>query len=263
MRAFSRGIGRAIRTSLGRFLAIMGIVALGCGFFAGMRMGGPDMRAAADAYYDDTALWDLRVVSTQGLGERDVERLARSEGVSSAIGSTSVDVMARMGPEQVAVRVSTLPAEYEGGASEPDVNRLVLRDGRWPSEPGECVASADNPALPVEPGDVVEVLREAGDAGTLVTGELTVVGTVSSSMYPYTVSFGSTTLGSGMIDQYLYVPASTFSEDAPYTEAYLRVEAAEDEESGSAAYEDAVGAVADGIEADAPALAESRLAVQQ
>ena len=56
MSAFSWGIGRAIRSSLGRFLAIMGIVALGCGFFAGMRMGGPGMRAAADAYYDDAAL---------------------------------------------------------------------------------------------------------------------------------------------------------------------------------------------------------------
>lgn len=73
--------------------------------------------------------------------------------------------MARIGSEQVAARVSTLPAEYLGGSSEPDVNRLVLRDGRWPSEAGECVASADNPALTVEPGDVVEVLREAGDAG--------------------------------------------------------------------------------------------------
>lgn len=260
MSAFSRGIGRAIRSSLGRFLAIMGIVALGCGFFAGMRMGGSGMRAAADAYYDDAALWDLRVVSTQGLGERDVERLAEVAGVSGAVGSTSVDVMARMGSEQVAARVSSLPAEYVGGSSEPRVNRLVLRDGRWPSEAEECVASADNPALPVEPGDVVEVLREAGDAGTLVTDELTVVGTVSSSMYPYTVTFGSTTLGSGVIDQYLYVPASAFSEDAPYTEAYLRVAGAEDEESGSAAYEAAVGAVADRIEGDAPALAEARLA---
>lgn len=260
MSAFSRGIGRAIRSSLGRFLAIMGIVALGCGFFAGMHMGGPGMRAAADAYYDDAALWYLRVVSTQGLGEMDVERLARVAGVSGAVGSTSVDVMERMGSEQVAARVSSLPEEYEGGSSEPEVNRLVLRDGRWPSEAGECVASADNPALPVEPGDVVEVLREAGDAGALVTDELTVVGTVSSSMYPYTVTFGSTTLGSGVIDQYLYVPASAFSEDAPYTEAYLCVAGAEDEESGSAAYEAAVGEVAYRIEGDAPALAEARLA---
>ena len=133
MSAFSRGIGRAIRTSLGRFLAIMGIVALGCGFFAGLRMGGPDMRASADAYYDETRLWDLRVVSTQGLGEKDVERLAETECVAAAVGSTSVDVMARIGSEQVAARISTLPAEYEEGG-DPEVNRLVLRDGRWPSE---------------------------------------------------------------------------------------------------------------------------------
>ena len=258
MSAFSRGIGRAIGTSLGRFLAIMGIVALGCGFFAGLRMGGPDMRASADAYYDGTRLWDLRVVSTQGLGEKDVERLAVTEGVAAAVGSTSVDVMARIGSEQVAARVSTLPAEYEEGG-DPEVNRLVLRDGRWPSEAGECVASADNPALQVSPGDVVEVLREAGDGGMLVREELTVVGTVSSSMYPYTVSFGSTTLGSGMIDQYLYVPASTFSEDAPFTEAYLLVDGALDEESGSLAYEAVIDPVREHLEEGSDELAAARL----
>ena len=88
MRAFTTGIARSVRSSLGRFLAIAGIVALGCGFFAGLRMCGPDMRAAADAYYDGTLLWDLRVVSTQGLGEKDLERLAQVGGVRAVAGST-------------------------------------------------------------------------------------------------------------------------------------------------------------------------------
>ena len=64
--AFAKGVLRSIRGSLGRFLAIMGIVALGCGFYAGLQMCGPNMRLAADRYYDETQLWDLRVVSTLG-----------------------------------------------------------------------------------------------------------------------------------------------------------------------------------------------------
>ena len=254
MSAFSRGIARDVSTSLGRFLAILGICALGCGFFAGLRMAGPDMRASADAYYDETRLWDLRVVSTQGLGEKDLERLSAVEGVSSVVGSTSVDVMARVGSEQVAARVATLPSEYVGaetndaGADEPEVNQLVLRSGAWPTAAGECVASADNPALPVEPGDVIEVLYEAGDGDVLATEELAVTGTVSSSAYPYTVSFGSTTLGSGMIDQYLYVPADTFVEGTPFTEAYLRVEGANTYQSGGEGYQEVVGVVDEAIE---------------
>ena len=57
---------RAIRGSLGRFLAIMGIVALGCGFFAGLQMTGRDMRLSADEFYDAQGLYDIRVVSTLG-----------------------------------------------------------------------------------------------------------------------------------------------------------------------------------------------------
>lgn len=257
MRAFTTGIARSVRSSLGRFLAIAGIVALGCGFFAGLRMCGPDMRAAADAYYDGTLLWDLRVVSTQGLGEKDLERLAQVGGVRAVAGSTSVDVMARVGSEQVAVRVATLPGEYAHGG-EPDVNRLELRSGRWPSAPGECVASADNPSLAVEPGDVIGVLSEAGGSGLLAVDELTVVGTVSSSAYPYTVSFGSTTLGSGTIDQYAFVAPGTFSEETPYTEAYLTVSGASPHESGGEKYERVVGDVRSALEGEAGALAAAR-----
>ena len=50
VRAFTKGVVRSVRGSLGRFLAILVIVALGCGFFAGLRMSGTDMRTAADAY---------------------------------------------------------------------------------------------------------------------------------------------------------------------------------------------------------------------
>ena len=62
--AFLKDVLRSVRGSLGRFLAIMGISALGCGFYAGLQMSGPDMRAAGDAFYDGTSLYDIRLVST-------------------------------------------------------------------------------------------------------------------------------------------------------------------------------------------------------
>ena len=67
MSAFDKDVVRSIRHSLGRFVAIAAIVALGTGFYAGLRMTAPDMNLAADAYYDGTALMDIRVVSTMGL----------------------------------------------------------------------------------------------------------------------------------------------------------------------------------------------------
>ncbi|MBW3082946.1 FtsX-like permease family protein [Bifidobacterium phasiani] len=270
--AFVTMIARSIRGSIGRFLAIIGIVALGCGFFAGLRMSGPDMRIAADRYYDGTALWDIRVISTLGFSDDDVERIRGIDGVEAAMPSISTDVMMALGDdEQAAVRVALLPDGAPDGERTDDVtvasddddylNRLLLRDGRWPEAADECVISADAAGDAVAIGDTVSVLygTDALD-DTLAVREFTVVGTVSSSNYPYTVSFGSTTLGSGMIDQYLFAPRAAFVEDAAYTEVYATVAGAEDHQSGSEAYQAAVDEVAGRIEDAADELAQARLA---
>ena len=85
MKAFNKDIVRSIRHSLGRFIAIVAIVALGCGFYAGLRMTAPDMKLAADAYYDGTGLMDIRVVSTLGLTDDDIAALREVEGVEAVM----------------------------------------------------------------------------------------------------------------------------------------------------------------------------------
>ncbi|QAY33176.1 FtsX-like permease family protein [Bifidobacterium pullorum subsp. gallinarum] len=268
--AFAKIVRRSIRGSLGRFLAIIGIVALGCGFFAGLQMSGPDMRASADRYYDGTHLWDIRLISTLGFSDDDVQRVRDIEGIADAMPSISTDVMMQMGDEQAAVRIALLPDGAQDGeqtdevtvASDDDeyLNRLLLRDGRWPTAEDECVVSADTAAGEPHIGQTIHVLygTDALD-GTLDSREFTVVGTVSSSNYPYTVSFGSTTLGSGMIEQYLYAPRDAFAVDAAYTEIYATVEGAGAHESGSDDYEQAVTRVTDRIERNADDLAATRL----
>ena len=213
--AFAKGVARSIRGTLGRFLAIMGIVALGCGFYAGLQMCGPDMRAAGDAWYDGTGVWDLRLISTLGFSDDDVARVEGIEGVEAAMPSVTFDAMAHLGSEQSVVRLgsldvadakaSTVVSAYEvDSQNDAYLNRLFLREGTWPAGPDECVASADDPSHLLGVGDTVTLLYGTSDLGDVVKSrQLKVVGTVSSSNYPYTGSFGSTTLGSGMVDQYL------------------------------------------------------------
>ena len=267
--AFAKGVLRSIRGSLGRFLAIMGIVALGCGFYAGLQMCGPNMRLAVDRYYDETQLWDLRVVSTLGFKDADVKRIASTEGVSAAVASHTVDVMARLGNEQVAVRISslgsktatTLTAADAGGrpGGGPVVNRLILREGRWPTSAEECVVSADVSGASVN--DRVEVLSGGADHDRgLRVRKLVVVGTVSSSNYVYTGNLGSTSLASGKIEQCLFVTDDAFGEDTPYTDVYLKVSGADGLQSSSDAYEEKVSEVKGRMEARSGDLSRARQA---
>ena len=108
MKAFNKDIVRSIRHSLGRFVAIAAIVALGCGFYAGLRMTAPDMKLAADAYYDSTDLMDIRVVSSLGLTDEDIEALRDVPGVSGVEAAYSADVLATLNDEQYVMRVHSL-----------------------------------------------------------------------------------------------------------------------------------------------------------
>ena len=114
---FATELARSIKGSLGRFLAIAGIAALGCGFYAGLGMTGADMRSAADAFYDDTNLYDVRLVSTLGFGKSQVAEMARVDGVEAVMPAYATDVMATLGGEQYAMRFMSLPTGVATGVA--------------------------------------------------------------------------------------------------------------------------------------------------
>nr|WP_260620371.1 FtsX-like permease family protein [Gordonibacter massiliensis (ex Traore et al. 2017)] len=246
-------------------MAIAAIVALGTGFYAGLRMTAPDMKLAADAFYDGTHLMDVRVLSTLGLTDDDLQALRGVEGVQAVMGAYETDVMADVGDEQYAVRVHSLPAAAlssdtsDGVNARSDdadyLNRPILTQGAWPTKKGECVLSSDLVvAENARIGDTVRITETTeGMEDALAADAYTVVGFVSSSYYATSSNLGSTSLGSGSIQQYMYVPESDFSDDLPYTEAFLTVAGAADERSSSAAYDDRVAEVTERIEALAPA----------
>ena len=267
--AFVKTIFRAIRGSLGRFLAIMGIVALGCGFYAGLQMCGPDMRIAADEYYDGTNLYDVRVVSTMGLTDEDVKRVGDATGASEVMPAKSCDALVRLGRDQVVMRFGTVDAKdplspwamsgLAGASSE--MNRVRLVEGAWPRSTDECAVTSDSKLPGVRVGETIEVLTGTTDlADVLRTRTFKVVGLVTSSSYPYTGNFGSTSLGSGVVGLYGYLPPAAFVDDMPYTELYLRVSGAQAYESGSAAYKREVGSILGTLETRRDSLAAGRLA---
>ena len=244
-------IARTIKGSLARFLAIAGIVALGCGFFAGLKMASPDMQEAAHTFYANQHLYDLRVISTLGLSEKDIHTLASVEGVEAVMPSRTVDVMATLTSSQSTARVSSFrPGE---------LNQPVVVEGRLPQGPYECVVSADpKKRADISLGQQIE-LPDTSNGVHLKGGSYTVVGFVNAPTYPYVSNFGTTSLGNGIVQQFVYVTEDAFAADDPYTEAYVTVQGATNYRSGSSDYQSAVDSVAERISQMNPSLASLRL----
>ena len=250
-RALFTEITRTIKGSLARFLAIAGIVALGCGFFAGLKMASPDMQEAAHTFYENQHLYDLRVISTLGLSEKDVSALASVEGVEAVMPSRTVDVMATLTSSQSTARVSFFrPGE---------LNQPIVVEGRLPQGPYECVMSADpKKRADISLGQQIE-LPDTSNGVHLKGGSYTVVGFVNAPTYPYVSNFGTTSLGNGIVQQFVYVTEDAFADDDPYTEVYVTVQGATRYKSGSSAYQSAVDSVAERITQMNPSLAALRL----
>ena len=258
VKAFHKDILRAVTHSWSRFLALFVIVALGAGFYSGLRTTALNMRATADAYYDDTRFFDVRLVSTFGFTDDDVEAIRATEGVESVMAGYSADWLVRMGEKDVVTRLHSLPSDLSED-NEEYLNRPTLKEGRMPENPGECVVSvggADD-ATGLAIGDTVTVEDTDGSLGdTLARSEFTVVGFVESSYY-LSMSLGTSTVGSGTLGRYLYVLEDDFSQEY-YTDLYLSVEGSRELDTFSGAYEELVQPVLDSLEDLAGVRAEIR-----
>ena len=123
-----------IRKSLGRFLSIFFIVAIGVAFFSGIRASEPDMRYSGDQYFDEKQLMDVQVISTLGLSENDVKALREVEGIEKVEAGYSVDALCMRKDSQVAVHIMSIL---------PSMNELTVEKGRLPKNDQECVVDAD------------------------------------------------------------------------------------------------------------------------
>lgn len=230
-----------IRRSLGRFMSIFFIVAIGCAFFSGIRASEPDMRYSGDAYFDDKNMMDIEVISTLGLTEDDLHAIEDVDGVAAVEGSYSVDVLCSEGDNQIAVHVMSLM---------PTMNQVQLEAGRLPEAENECAVDVDYlDESSLEIGDEITFSSGSDDdiTDTLKTDTFTITGAVSSPNY---IAFqrGSTTIGNGTVTAFIVVPADSFSLDV-YTEIYAQVDGAKEMTAFTDEYDERIQQVMDAIEA--------------
>ena len=206
-----RSTYREIKGSLGRYLAIMAIVALGVGFFAGLRVTKPAMIQTANTYVNQQNLYDFRLISTLGFEEKDLNSIKTymENGIAEGAYSSDVICVNKDGLEQV-IKIHSITDQ---------VNKVELKSGRMPKEADECVIDSYYlTASGFKIGDTI-TLSDTNEGDTLDLfsyKEYTIVGAVSSPIY-MNFERGTTSLGNGKIACFVYMNKAGFHSDY-YTE---------------------------------------------
>ena len=79
-----RNLSQTIRHSIGRYIAIVAIIALGASMFVGLLMTKSDMVATGQKYMDEQNMFDLRLVTDYGWGREQLAQIAQLDGVCSS-----------------------------------------------------------------------------------------------------------------------------------------------------------------------------------
>ncbi len=227
---------REIRNTKARFFSIMLIIALGVGFFAGIKSTAPSMYRLAEDYYRDNNLMDYRIVSTVGFDKKDVEAISETDGVTDVMPSYCCEVLETAENGGEIIHLMALPKE---DGKNKELNKVVLKKGRLPKKTGEiAIENGVFSDVKYTLGDTVELSPTAGDTDVreeLTTLKYKIVGIVESPLY---ISYqrGTTTVGDGKIDQYMYIPRENFSLQR-YTELYVKTKASDNYSAFSDTYE--------------------------
>ena len=213
MGAFFKSTVREIKNSFARYLAILIIIALGVGFFAGLRACRPALTETAGQYFETQNLYDFRFLSSVGFSKDCATMFETEEHISQAEGALYEDILIPVNGNDTPIRIHSVPDS---------INTLFLVSGRIPEKENECVVDADYfdediIGKPLAFSD--ENSEEAVSAFS--TDSFTVVGRVKTPLYIST-DRGTTSLGDGKIAGFIFVNEACFTAEY-YTELYVTI----------------------------------------
>ena len=226
---------REIQKSLGRFFSIMLIVALGVAFLAGIKVSSPMMKDTTDQYMDQYQMMDVSVISTLGIEKADIEAISKLEQVDSITGSYSLNMLATIDDSQKVVKVHSLQDLSQ--EDEKFINKPRLVEGRWPSNPNECLIDGTQlTRLPAQIGDFITLSTGTDEAisDVLVNEAYKVVGVMNSPYYMH-YERGTAEIGNGSVSSYIYIPEENFKSDI-YTELFITLKGVKELDSYSEEY---------------------------
>ena len=247
--AMKKDFWREIKHTKSRFFSMMILVALSVAFLSGLKATAPDMKKTGDDYLDSLHLADIQVLSTLGLTDEDIDAIRAQKNIENAEGEYVLDAFASSDGAEAVVKVLSL--------SDQGINDVLLREGRMPARADECVVEENMLGLlDIAIGDTITLEPDGKMDDALAQDTYTVVGTVRSPVY-LAVERGTSTIGSGTVKAYLYLPREAFTLDY-YTAAYVRVSGAAEMTAFYSDYDDYIDTVIDELEPFGDARAQLR-----
>lgn len=229
---------RSIKKVLPRFLSLMIMSMLGVFTFSGLQATSPDMLNTIDKYLDVANTYDIKIVSTMGLVNNDIEKIKEIDGIKEVEGSYSKDIIIKNAENEIVINVASMPNS---------INQLKLIEGRLPVSKDEIVVEANMLTKNnLKIGDTLNL-----DDDVFYNKNVKIVGTVDSSLYFNNTKMqqnrGNTNIGAGKIDYYTYIPSENFNQDY-YSAIYLTVTGALDKKTSSEQYTDLISKVSNKLE---------------
>lgn len=237
---YLKDIFREIKISLGRFLSILCIVAIGVAFFAGIKASAPDMKNSADTYFDKYNVQDIQVYSTIGLTKKDVAAIKKIKGVKSVQPSFSMDTLSQIDSTQMVIKVISYGIDQK-------MNKVRVVEGRMPERENECLVEASSATNKLygtfHIGDTIKLQSGTDEAlsKSLKHTKYKIVGTCYNPNY-LSYEKGSSNIGSGTVNSFIYIQNTNVLKDY-YTEVDVCVKGAKDLDCYSDEYFDVVDPV--------------------
>ena len=225
--ALFKDIIREIKRTKSRFFSIFAIIALGAGFFAGLKAACPDMLATQESYFRDNNLMDIHLLSTYGFDDGDIEAIRAVDGIRGIYPTYSKDVFVKNDRNaNLIAKMIAIPDVTTAEYADRTIDEPVVLEGRMPQSANECVVEKHaQMRTTFNIGDTVSVYTTDSEnplSDSLVRDSWTVVGIVMNPQY---ISYerGNTTIGDGSIDTYIMIPESNFCYEV-YTDVYITME---------------------------------------
>ena len=237
---YLKDIFREIKISLGRFLSILCIVAIGVAFFAGIKASAPDMKNSADTYFDKYNVQDIQVYSTIGLTKKDVAAIKKIKGVKSVQPSFSMDTLSQIDSTQMVIKVISYGIDQK-------MNKIRVVEGRMPERENECLVEASSATNKLygtfHIGDTIKLQSGTDEAlsKSLKHTKYKIVGTCYNPNY-LSYEKGSSNIGSGTVNSFIYIQNTNVLKDY-YAEVDVCVKGAKDLDCYSDEYFDVVDPV--------------------